>query len=481
MQEEEYQSLLAHIQAEGLREPIWTYRGKIIDGRHRYLVCQQLGIEPSYQEWRGNGSLVEFVVGQNIGRRHLTSSQKAMIGAEIEKLLAKEAAERRLANLKRGTTRADVQKTGHRVFGRSSDQAALLLGTNGQYILDAKHLEKYAPDLKESVKNGTLTIPEAKQLSKLPVNQRTEVLQIIANESKTVKAAILSLKRAAVAGQRQTLSDRPIIAHASWEHWLPAQAPCDLLLTDPPYSTEVKEIERFAQDWLPAALAKVKESGRAYVCIGAYPRELRAYLAVPIPAHMRLLQVLAWTYKNTLGPSPLCTYKQNWQAILYFIGRNAPNLDCPLLSEQFAVQDINAPDGRLGDRFHTWQKPDELAERLVRHSTRPGATVYDPFCGTGTFLLAASRLGRVGLGCDSSEAMLALAEKRGCAITRSVCCQRSLPPREKAGGNQWADMPDSPHTGAGPADSCRPRRTSLHNDQRAFAVQAEAGGMERET
>lgn len=419
MREEEYQSLLTHIQAEGLREPIWTYHGKIIDGRHRYLACQQLGREPSYREWDGNGSLVAFVVGQNIERRHLTSSQKAMIGVELEKLLAKEAEERRLANLKHGTTRPDVQKVGHRAFGRASDQAAELLGTNGQYILDAKHLEKHAPDLKEPVKSGTLTLPEAKQLSKLPANQRTEVLQMVATgEVKTAKAAVLSLKKAAVAGQMQTAPNRPVIAHASWEHWLPAQAPCDLLLTDPPYSTEIEEIERFAQSWLPTALAKVKDSGRAYVCIGAYPRELRAYLTVPIPAHLRLRQVLVWTYKNTLGPSPASTYKQNWQAILYFLGVNAPNLDCPLLSEQFAVQDINAPDGRFGDRYHPWQKPDELAERLIRHATRPGDLVYDVFSGTGTFLLAAQRLGRIGLGCDRSEEMLAIAEKRGCSIAR---------------------------------------------------------------
>ena len=229
---------------------------------------------------------------------------------------------------------------------------------------------------------------------------------------------MLSLKKAAVASQRPPAPSRLIITHASWEQWLPAQLPCDLLFTDPPYSTEIAEIEPFAQQWLPAALANVKESGRAFVCIGAYPQELRAYLNIPLPAHVRLLQVLVWTYKNTLGPSPASAYTQNWQAILYFIGLNAPPLDCPLLSEQFAVQDINAPDGRLGNRYHTWQKPDELAERLIRHTTRPGDLVYDLFSGTGTFLLAAERLGRIGRGCERSEEMLAIAEKRGCTIAR---------------------------------------------------------------
>ncbi len=265
-----------------------------------------------------------------------------------------------------------------------------------------------------------------------------------AGEVKTAKAAVLEIKKVAVEAHAHAAPSKPRIALASWETWLAEQAPCDLLITDPPYSTDVPNIASFAQAWLPLALSKVKSTGRAYVCIGAYPQELEAYLTVR--TGMAVRQILVWSYRNTLGPAPAydykqnwqvilyfrgpeapqldCTlgpapaydYKQNWQVILYFRGPEAPQLDCPLLNEQFAVQEINAPDGRLGDRYHAWQKPDELAERLIRHSTRPGERVLDCFAGTGTFLLAAHRLGRVALGCDRSPEMLALAERRGCEI-----------------------------------------------------------------
>jgi SAM-dependent methyltransferase len=123
---------------------------------------------------------------------------------------------------------------------------------------------------------------------------------------------------------------------------------------------------------------------------------------------------LVWTYRNTIGPKPKYDYILNWQAILYCRGPDAPPLECPELVEQLAVQDVNAPDGRLDGRYHTWQKPDELAERLIRHSTRPGELVLDPFAGTGTFLLAAARLGRKALGCDIAPDMLRIACERGC-------------------------------------------------------------------
>lgn len=205
----------------------------------------------------------------------------------------------------------------------------------------------------------------------------------------------------------------PTIAKASYLEWLDRQPPCDLIMTDPPFSTEIPDIDNFAKQWIPRALGKVKPTGRAYIFIGSYPDELRAYLNVEGP-ELVLADVLVWTYRNTLGPSPTYDYKLNWQAILYYRGPEASPLNCPIMTEQFSVQDINAPDGRHGDRYHTWQKPYELAERFIRHSTQPGDLVLDCFAGTGTFLVAAADLGREARGCDISEDMVQIAIGRGC-------------------------------------------------------------------
>lgn len=190
--------------------------------------------------------------------------------------------------------------------------------------------------------------------------------------------------------------------------------PYDLLLTDPPYSTDVEDINAFVDSWLYNALNHVKPTGFAYVFIGAYPEEQRAYLKAKIPAHMKLAQTLVWTYKNTLGQNPKDRYKQNYQVCLFYRGVDAPALDCPLTSEQWAVQEINAPDGRQGDRYHAWQKPMEIAERFIRHSTEPGMTVFDPFTCTGTFLLAAAKLGRKAYGFEINPDNAAIAFDRGC-------------------------------------------------------------------
>jgi hypothetical protein len=84
---------------------------------------------------------------------------------------------------------------------------------------------------------------------------------------------------------------------------------------------------------------------------------------------------MVWTYENTLGPKLTHDYKRNWQAIWYLRGPQAPPLQSPILTEQFAVHAMKAPDGRLGDRYHTWQKPEDLATRFIKHSTTQGGDV----------------------------------------------------------------------------------------------------------
>ncbi len=58
------------------------------------------------------------------------------------------------------------------------------------------------------------------------------------------------------------------------------------------------------------------------------------------------------------------------------------------------------------------QKPLALLERIVTMTTHPGDLVIDPFCGSGTTLLAAERLGRRWIGIDRSPAAIETAARR---------------------------------------------------------------------
>jgi len=58
------------------------------------------------------------------------------------------------------------------------------------------------------------------------------------------------------------------------------------------------------------------------------------------------------------------------------------------------------------------QKPLLLLERILKIASAEGDTVLDPFCGSGTTLVAAQTLGRDFIGIDISEAAIKVTKKR---------------------------------------------------------------------
>jgi site-specific DNA-methyltransferase (adenine-specific) len=64
---------------------------------------------------------------------------------------------------------------------------------------------------------------------------------------------------------------------------------------------------------------------------------------------------------------------------------------------------------RLG---YPTQKPLNLLERIINATTQPGDVVLDPFCGCGTSVEAAEKLGRQWMGIDVTHYAITLIEKR---------------------------------------------------------------------
>ncbi len=87
MMQDELVELERDIQDHGQRQPIILYDGQILDGRHRYAVCQKLGIEPKVEAFAGSEAEAKaLVLSLNVHRRHLTFAQKkALIEVELQR------------------------------------------------------------------------------------------------------------------------------------------------------------------------------------------------------------------------------------------------------------------------------------------------------------------------------------------------------------------------------------------------------------
>ena len=90
LESDELERLAADIKANGLHHSLWTYEGKILDGRNRWLACQIAGVEPRVRKYEG-ASPFAFVVSENLERRHLSVTQRVAMAVEGLPMLEAEA------------------------------------------------------------------------------------------------------------------------------------------------------------------------------------------------------------------------------------------------------------------------------------------------------------------------------------------------------------------------------------------------------
>jgi ParB-like chromosome segregation protein Spo0J len=181
-----FDELKEDIRVQGLREPIWTYQGRIIDGRNRYRVCQELGITAPTQEWAGPGTVVEFVISKNLRRRDLSASQRAMIAAALKPLFEEEARERMLAG-KAADPGTNLSQ------GRVREQLADLVHvSSGSIQAAAKVQEQGTAELIQAVSDDLVSVSAAADLAELPADEQVAA---VASGPKEVQARAKDVRK----------------------------------------------------------------------------------------------------------------------------------------------------------------------------------------------------------------------------------------------------------------------------------------------
>lgn len=147
MTPKEFGDLIEDIRENGQQLPIILHEGMILDGRHRFRACEQLGIEPKLEEWTGHGHPEVFVASMNAKRRNLSESQLAMIGAE-------------LARLKVGDVASQINGPPHGgPSPLSAAAAAAIVGASSRTVERAKRvLNDGTPEEIDAIKKGEATV-----------------------------------------------------------------------------------------------------------------------------------------------------------------------------------------------------------------------------------------------------------------------------------------------------------------------------------
>lgn len=214
LDDDKLQELVDDIGSNGLINPIWTYEGKILDGRNRYRACLLARVKPVFKEYTGDEPTA-FAVSLNDKRRHMNKGQLSAIGVELLPYFEADAKRRQAEQAKRNQPQAVSQKVATLPpieKSKSRADAAKSVGVGERYIQDAKKVKTEAPEVFERLKAGKITLQDAKrEVAKKPTDdwrQDERDRQAQVNNGITVVANAAADKNLICWAERQGLAVR---------------------------------------------------------------------------------------------------------------------------------------------------------------------------------------------------------------------------------------------------------------------------------
>jgi len=210
---EAYEKFKADIVENGIAIPIVTLDGEVLDGRNRYRVAEETGMELPQCEWKGEcGDPVRFVISTNLHRRQLTESQRAMVAARMREYFDKEAKERQRLSKgrgKKGPVNLPDLKTGR----DARDDAGAAVNVGGRTVDYAtKVLRDGIEGLAESVDHGKMAVSVASSVADLPnAKQRQAIEAAEAGNKKQVRELCNKARKTKARKEKPKKEDQELV------------------------------------------------------------------------------------------------------------------------------------------------------------------------------------------------------------------------------------------------------------------------------
>ncbi|MCX7045841.1 MAG: DNA methyltransferase [Candidatus Sumerlaeota bacterium] len=204
-----------------------------------------------------------------------------------------------------------------------------------------------------------------------------------------------------------------IFFYTKSDHWTwnPVYTPYDSDYLKKFYRFEEEETgRRYTSSDLTAAGIRKGESGKIWRSVN--PTSKKRHWALPNKA-MEELGIAEGTMQDKLDQLEVAG-RIIWPAKKGGVPRFKRYLDeMPGMAPQSVITDIPPISAQAKERLgYATQKPQALLERIIEASSKKKQIVLDPFCGCGTTVAAAQKLGRRWIGIDVTHLAIALIRKR---------------------------------------------------------------------
>jgi len=403
---EEFKQLERNILQEGIREPLITWNGILIDGHNRYRIAQEhdMNYETLEKEFENLNDVKIWMVNNQLGRRNLQDFVKGELHDELDKLNKIKGVEiyKEKSVFKGNQYSAPLSIIDNEPKHNTQKIVAEKLGwsTGKKAMFDI--VKTKAPEqVKEKLRTGEVSINQAYKEIKKEENEQLKTQKAIEIIEKVYENNT-NIYNGDCIEYIKTIKEKSI----------------DCLITDPPYGVDIqfgaydnqlsRKIENdgniedalvLLDEMLINVKSKLKEDAHIYIFCNwkIYPQFNQI-----ISKHFQIKNLIIWD-KLFMGMGDLKgNYSSSYEMIV-FAGGN----------REFLTRPKNIIQCRFSDeRFHNTQKPVELIKQLIENSTNVNETIFDPFLGSGSTVVAAKEMKRNFIGCEIDEQNYKITLKR---------------------------------------------------------------------
>jgi site-specific DNA-methyltransferase (adenine-specific) len=382
---EEFKQLERNILEEGIRDPLVTWNGILVDGHNRYRIATEhdMNYETLEKEFENINRVKEWMIHNQFGRRNLSNYQRSVLALHLDSVFKERAKEKMKLSEGKGIQKSEDLKEPEFIVMKEIGKVA---NVSHDTIAKVKKIEATAtPEVKARLNTGTMSINEAyKEIKK---EEKIEETRKEKNEIiKQVEAIEISN---VFNGDSINFIDK-----------IDFKVKC--VITDPPYGMNYISNRRTASEKdkgisndenLDLAIQTVNkvfsklynkmEENSALFCFIGWKQE-KYFIELIENIGFEVKNVLIWN-KNNHGTGDLIySFAPKHERIIYATkGKVKLNYRHPDVLEGSDIR-----------TNHPTSKPIDLLKKLIESTTLQNDIIVDPFAGHGSTGIAAKELNR---------------------------------------------------------------------------------------
>jgi site-specific DNA-methyltransferase (adenine-specific) len=382
---EEFKQLERNILEEGIREPLITWNGILIDGHNRYRIAQEhdMNYETLEKEFENINRVKEWMIHNQFGRRNLSNYQRSVLALHLDSVFKERAKEKMKLSEGKGIQKSEDLKEPEFIVMKEIGKVA---NVSHDTIAKVKKIEANAtPEVKAKLNTGTMSINEAyKEIKK------EEKIEETRKEKNEIIKQVESIEIANVFnGDSINFIDK-----------IDFRIKC--VITDPPYGMNYISNRRTASEKdkgiyndenLDLAIQTVNkvfsklynkmEENSALFCFIGWKQE-KYFIELIEDIGFDVKNVLIWN-KNNHGTGDLIySFAPKHERIIYATkGKVKLNYRHPDVLEGSDIR-----------TNHPTSKPIDLLKKLIESTTLQNDIIVDPFAGHGSTGIAAKEINR---------------------------------------------------------------------------------------